>query len=345
MSQEATGRVVVVRAGGLGDTILVLPALQRLRARFPAARMTLVGSHWAEDLLPLVPFPCAVVRFDSPVLTPLFGPSPEADPLGVFSSADAAILYAASPDEDFVRNARRFCRGRVVVWPVAPEPGVHAADHFAAAVDDAGPRLPGPGGVDDSALLRVEHELAVRAGVWMRDRLGSGPCDPGAPPGSAGAHDRRPALPRGNGVSAVAVHPGSGGRRKCWPAERFAEVVAGIGRPVVLIEGPADAEACRGVRDLVSPVLPVARAEGLLVPQAASLIAACGLFLGNDSGMSHLAAALGVPTVAVFGPTDPAVWSPRGRTVQVVGGGGGWPGVDAVRDAAAKIAAFSGREI
>ena len=144
---------------------------------------------------------------------------------------------------------------------------------------------------------------------------------------------------RGAACGAVAVHPGSGGRRKCWPAERFAEVAAGLGRPVVLLEGPADAEACRAFRDRAASPLRVARAGGLSVPQAAALVAGCGLFLGNDSGMSHLAAALGVPTVAVFGPTDPAVWSPRGPVVRVVGGGrGGWPDVGAVQDAAVEIA-------
>jgi ADP-heptose:LPS heptosyltransferase len=104
-------------------------------------------------------------------------------------------------------------------------------------------------------------------------------------------------------------------------------VAAALGRPVLLVEGPADAEACRLFTACAPPSLSVARAAGLTVAQIGALAAECRLFLGNDSGTSHLAAALGVPTVAIFGPTDPGVWAPRGRDVRVVSAGeaGGWP--------------------
>ncbi len=279
-------RVTVVRPGGLGDTILVLPALDRLAG----ARLTLVGSSWAEELRPLIPFPLEIARFDGAALLPLFDPSPERDPTGLFAEADEVVLYTDSPDENLAVNARRFCRGRAVLWPVTPAPGVHAADHFAGAVPGAGPAVPS---------LRVPEGLRSWGEEWLRGHLGGG-------------------VP-------IAIHPGSGGRRKCWPAGRFAEVAGRLGRPVVMVEGPADGEACREFLSEVRGV-PVARAAGLTVPQAASLIAACGALVGNDSGVSHLAAALGVPTVAVFGPTDPAVWAPLGPRVRVVrGAGGAWP--------------------
>jgi len=52
----------------------------------------------------------------------------------------------------------------------------------------------------------------------------------------------------------------------------------------------------------------------------AGVLARCSVYVGNDSGVSHLAAAVGAPTVAIFGPTDPRVWGPRGPRVQTVGG-------------------------
>lgn len=209
------------------------------------------------------------------------------------------ILYTDTPEEPVALNAGRFCRGRVVLWPLSPPGGIHAADHFAAAV-------PGPGEGRAEPFLAVPESMRFRGRWWIESHLGS---------------RERP----------LAVHPGSGGRRKCWPAERFAEAAAGWGRPLVLLEGPADREAAEAFLAAVHGPA-VTRAAGLDLSLVASLISACAAFLGNDSGVSHLAAALGVPTVAVFGPTDPAVWAPRGRDVRVVGGGAMrcWPSVEEV---------------
>lgn len=129
---------------------------------------------------------------------------------------------------------------------------------------------------------------------------------------------------------------------KCWPADRFADVAAELGAPVLLVEGPADAEACRLFLARAPSSPAVARAAGLSVAQLGAVLAACRLFIGNDGGVSHLAAALGVPTVAVFGPTDPGTWSPRGRRVRAVTSGpaGGWPAREAVLEAARGIGAI-----
>jgi heptosyltransferase-3 len=285
-------RLTVVRAGGLGDTVLVLPALQTLRRLVPGAELNLVGSAWAERLRPLAALPFRVVRFDSPALTPLFGASPQGDPSGAFARADAVILYVPGAQDALVRNVRRLCRGPAITWPVDPPAGLHAAAHFAGAVAKRPEvRLPD---------LRVPAELRA----WARGRLDElvGP-----------------------GVRPPAVHPGSGGRRKCWPAERFAELIRGLGRRVVMLRGPADDAAC----DALSALAPAVELAGLEVAQAGAVLAECGLYVGNDSGLTHLAAGLGVPTVAVFGPTDPSVWRPLGRRVRVVRGEP-WPGAGEV---------------
>ncbi|MHC5035486.1 MAG: hypothetical protein ACYTFZ_10675, partial [Planctomycetota bacterium] len=95
LARQERPRITVVRTGGLGDTLLVMPTLLILQQACPAAEITLVGSPWAEALLPLLALPCRFLGFDSPVLTPLFGPSPAEDPSGAFSSADAVVIYSA----------------------------------------------------------------------------------------------------------------------------------------------------------------------------------------------------------------------------------------------------------
>ncbi|MFO7775327.1 MAG: glycosyltransferase family 9 protein [Candidatus Hydrogenedentota bacterium] len=111
----------------------------------------------------------------------------------------------------------------------------------------------------------------------------------------------------------VIIHPGSGSARKNWPFERFqavAEALQEQGLSVAWCAGPAELE-----QGMDPPGRPLQ--EDSLVTLARRL-AGARLYLGNDSGVTHLAAASGCPTVALFGPTNPAVWAPRGSNVHVI---------------------------
>lgn len=112
----------------------------------------------------------------------------------------------------------------------------------------------------------------------------------------------------------VLIHPGSGGKAKCWPLDRFialAETLRGVG--VTWMLGPAELHQARVLQDRDEPLLVE---EDL--SQAGQQMAGFDLYVGNDSGMTHLAAALGLPVVAVFGTTDPHIWRPLGDHVTVV---------------------------
>jgi heptosyltransferase III len=119
----------------------------------------------------------------------------------------------------------------------------------------------------------------------------------------------------------VVIHPGSGGRRKNWPWERFvalAEALAREGRLVAWCLGPAEEEGpWNAVHPLIRPAHPLDLARHL---------AGAALYIGNDSGATHLAATVGCPTVAIFGPTDASTWAPCGPNVRVVTGHP-WPEV------------------
>lgn len=103
------------------------------------------------------------------------------------------------------------------------------------------------------------------------------------------------------------IHPFSGSPRKSWPLANFRFMFRELERtmPVLWCAGPED------------PVLPGA----VQIPNLYDLacwLARAAVYIGNDSGITHLAAAAGTPVLALFGPTDPAVWAPRGPHVQVV---------------------------
>jgi len=122
------------------------------------------------------------------------------------------------------------------------------------------------------------------------------------------------------------IHPFSGSARKNWPLERFRELAARLAVPVRWCAGPLEM-----LDDAV-------RFESLY--ELACWLASARVYIGNDSGITHLAAAVGTPVVAVFGPTDPVVWAPRGERVRVVTGASLEEiAVDEVLDAALRFTA------
>ncbi len=108
------------------------------------------------------------------------------------------------------------------------------------------------------------------------------------------------------------IHPFSGSARKNWPLNRFRELAARLALPVRWSAGPEEPLPPELMSDAV-------RFENLY--ELACWLASARVYVGNDSGITHLAAAVGTPVVAVFGPTDPVVWAPRGERVRVVSGG------------------------
>ncbi len=114
----------------------------------------------------------------------------------------------------------------------------------------------------------------------------------------------RIACPRTDG-GFVVIHPFSGSAKKNWPLDRFRDVARRLDAPVCWCAGPEE------------PLENAVRFDDLY--DLARWLAGARLYIGNDSGITHLAAAVGTPVVALFGPTDPAVWAPRGEHVRVVG--------------------------
>jgi heptosyltransferase-2 len=125
----------------------------------------------------------------------------------------------------------------------------------------------------------------------------------------------------------AAIHPGSGGERKNWPVDRWQALGDWLlarkepGRPrLLIIGGEADAPALKALRAHwpQEPGGDVLFAQDLPLPHVAALLARAELFIGHDSGISHLAAAVGAPSVVLFGPTDPDIWAPPGPDIDIV---------------------------
>lgn len=152
--------------------------------------------------------------------------------------------------------------------------------------------------------------------------------------------DRIPVLPfhpaeqRPRASRLAVIHPGSGSQEKNWPIERFAALAtacAAQGLEVTWLLGEAEGKIHIPPGDRAARMPPLT--------EVARLLSRAAVYVGNDSGITHLAAAVGCPTVAIFGPTDPAVWGPRGpRVIVMAASRTGWVTTDRVLAAVASAA-------
>lgn len=129
--------------------------------------------------------------------------------------------------------------------------------------------------------------------------------------------------PTGDPQGPIVIHPGSGGRDKCWPRDRFEQLIDACHhkhRPVRVIFG--EAEASRWPQHVLEHWHDHFHAVGCgSLEQLVEQMLGASAYIGNDAGPTHLAAQLGLPTTALFGPTPPDVWSPRGPRVEIVAPG------------------------
>jgi hypothetical protein len=298
-------RIVVIRAGALGDTVLTFPALSLLRRRYPDAEITAIGrlELWetAGDLID------RAMSIDDPRVAGLVAGELQ-EPATWLEGVDLAIAWTARDPREVLRRAGA---REVVHASPYPPPGVHAAQWL---VECLSPLLP----ESEGSLAVYGVELGIPGGCASLRRQTQRDCGTSGKStarwrGRAEALDYVPVQTTVGDEGPAFIHPGAGAMWKRWPAERFAalgERLRQAGLPVVLIEGPADEGAVAAVQRAVNRPFPVLR--GLSPAQLGDELRRGRLFVGNDSGVTHLAAWTGVPTLALFGPTDPASWAPLG---------------------------------
>lgn len=277
--------ILVIRAGALGDTVLALPALQILRQQFPQAYLEVVGypENWSVAL-PLVD---RVTPIDLPAFGGLYSGTAHPGLAREVAGIDLVVAWTV-PDP---RPSLQEAGAERTIWrSPLPPPGVHAARWL---VDSLRKVMPGNPRQAPPSLHLSGAELDQ--GEQTLSDLGL----------------ERP----------IILHPGAGAPWKRWPPHRFAQLGDSLragGRHVALVCGPADAASVAAVQQDTG-TRPFAVLPQLAARPLGAVLARSFAVVGNDSGVTHLAAAAGAPTIALFGPTDPVSWSPTGR-VQVVRG-------------------------
>jgi len=312
-------RVLVIKLCCLGDVLMATPSLRLLRRAFPHAQIDLAIGSWSRPAI-----------FNNPNLDEIIdtgqlggGYYPWADYLrlawrlrrrrydlaivlerSVFATllpALAGIPYRAGLDSEG--------RGFPLTVRVPCSPQRHEADLYLDVAEAALKTMRVPKS-DDLAIeargQRLEFYPTEEDKATVAGRF---------------ADKRRPLVAIHPGG---AVNPGSVLLSKRWPSERFAAIadrlIECLGASVLLLGGVTDVEAVEAVRrQMRHPALILD--PGLSFGQLGAAIACCDLYIGNDSGPAHLAAAVGTPVVVVFGPTDPRVYGPYGGAGEAVWSG------------------------
>ncbi len=308
-------RILVIRGGAIGDFILTLPAIRLLRENFPGAHLEILGYRHIIALAEGRAYADAARSIEYGPMAGFFVPRSVLAPdlVAYFASFQQVVSYLFDPDGFFEANLRRAGVKNLLPAYAKIDDSEHAARQLARPLQSLALYLD-----DHAATVHPSAEDHAFADEFLRSRAAA-----------AAAVGEAVSFPYSGGGAAplIALHPGSGSPRKNWPLENWialgASLLARHPPPrLLLIGGEADhaqldalTAAWRGA--------PVLLARDLPLPHLAALLARCRLFLGHDTGISHLAAAAGAPCLLLFGPTDPAVWAPANPHVSIIPAPGG----------------------
>ncbi len=288
---QQPSRILIIRTGALGDTIVMSVVYQALRKHFPTAWIEAFGHV---NRLRVINTPGLIDRItsiDAAGFSALFLDNARLSEQlrAYFQEFDVIFLYSVDSEKTIERNLCKICARPIYAFDPFPPPGenIHITAYLLKTLQELG-----------------IQELNLFPEIMFPETLSEASSLDGF---------------------CVAVHSGSGSPKKNWPAEKFVRICQQLidrhQARIAFICGPAD----RSVEEAVLPRLPIDAVDVIRLSDLGELavrLRQCRLYLGNDSGISHLAAAAGVPTIVLFGPSNPHVWRPIGSCVRVVRGNG-----------------------
>jgi heptosyltransferase-3 len=284
-------RILVIRGGAIGDFILTLPALKALRDAHPTARIEVLGYEHIAAIADNRFYAQAIRSIEYGPLSSFFAKNPglPQELCDYFFSFDLIISYLYDRDEVFQDNLRRAGARRILVGPAKIKPTDRATRQLARPVEELGIKV---------------SDLSPRIFPSVQDRQF--------------ANNFLGRLTR----PIVAMHPGSGSKEKNWPIENWLALSkqllgsAEFWGSLLIVSGEADEGEIREFESLQRNDR-VIFAKSLPLPLLAALLEQT-IFVGHDTGISHLAAAAGADCILFFGPTKPEIWAPVGERISLI---------------------------
>lgn len=280
-------RILLIRPGGIGDAVLLAPAIGALRKKFPEATITVLAEKRNAGVFALIPGVDAVLRYDVPKeFLAAFRLRPD---LAIDTeqyhrlSAVVARLTGAGTLIGFGTNER----ARLFHHAIPYSHDDYEADSFGHLLAPLGIT---PSASLDTPFLSVPSAAQTRATQLLAPLAG------------------RPI---------VTLFPGASIPERHWGAERFAQVAGQLahhGYGIVVVGGREDAAAGRAITAANGLNL----AGQTTLAESAAIIAQSALLISGDSGVLHLGVGVGTPTLSLFGPGIAAKWAPRGPRHQLL---------------------------
>jgi len=279
----------VIRGGAIGDFILTLPAIKAVRDAYPDARLEILGYKHIAALAENRFYAERVRSIESAGLARFFARDSDlpADLTKYFAGFDLVISYLSDPDLIFETNLRRSGAKKIIRGPGKIENHSNATRQLARPIEELGIPIS-----DFASKIFPSDEDRHRARQFL-----DGLAEP-----------------------IVAFHPGSGSEQKNWPLKNWIALgnyfLGNLAGSLVIVSGEADqTQAAR--LESIRENSRVKFAKSLPLTDLAAVLEHT-IFVGHDSGVSHLAAAAGANCILLFGPTDPAVWAPPNENARVI---------------------------
>ena len=280
-------KIVAIRPAPIGDSLYVFPVLTALRAKYPDAHITFLGHPAVLQLAKRWGIADDALNPAHLNWSELISPKGirSANLRELLLGADLVICWLDDGDGWVSGGLQGIGVKRFIIGP--ERESLHATKHIVEEL------------AEPLGLEPIGTGYVVPDNGWN-----NGMCSYNPP---------------------IAVHPGCSEEYRRWPAASFAAVANELmrrGYPVLLLEGPSEVEVFKEVRKNISApktgMLSVLQNAPLL--ELAKTVQHCRGFLGNDSGISHLAGMLGIPTLVLFGPTLPNIKHPVGPKVETLRG-------------------------
>lgn len=308
------GKILVIRGGAIGDFVLTLPVLSALRDMFPRTRIEVLGYPHIVQIAEVGGLVDRAHPIDARPLASFFAHNGDLDPAqsAFFEEFDIIVSYLYDPDHFFQDNVSRCSVAQFHAGPHRPDDdgGCHATQTFLKPLE----RL---------AIFDADTTPRIEVAPWEDE-----------PGGLEFSEDR----------TWLAVHPGSGSERKNWPEARWGELLGRIIETtdvnLLVVGGESEGEKlARLASGFPAERHHVLRSRPL--GELSRCLARCDGFVGHDSGVTHLAAAVGLPGIALWGDTAFDVWGPRSEAIETLRHENGLDGlsVDAVNAAVEKMLA------
>ena len=275
-------KILVIRGGAIGDFILTLPVLAALRRQFPQAHLEVLGYPHIVQLALAGGLADRVQPIEAGPLAGFFarGGKLSHDWADYFSEFDLIVSYLFDPDDIFRTNVGRCSPAQFVAAPHRPD--------------------------------EAEKIHATKVYLKPLERLAIFDADP---------VPRLALNPQPSTLNQLALHPGSGSEKKNWPEAKWADLLQHLTRranlDLLLVGGEAEGDRLRRLT-AAAPSARLQVAKNLPLAELALRLQTCAGFIGHDSGVSHLAAALGLPCLVLWAGTVEEIWRPQGERLVIV---------------------------